>query len=599
MERRKNTIGKKEGTTMKKQIQLLAAIMFCGIVLAACSDKDNDDINIVNNPDANNTNANVETVSEPSQPQAYTLTIKATKDGDASLSKALALNGNRLDATWEYNDMVLLFKEGDMYLCSMKAQSDGAETTLSGTLYSPLAENDVLILKNGVDPDYTTQNGSLEYISQNCDYAIATVTVKEITANGEILINETKAKFENQQAIVKFTLSSLGSNINATSLKVNGYTITPQDATNEFYVAIPDADAKNIYLSATDGTDTYTFYKENAKLVNGQYYAINVKSMTKATKYDLSTLTDDTEIPDGAILTGKLDGNHKISIADGATVTLSGATIEGENNDAYKWAGITCDGDATIILEGDNNVKGFRWGYPGIYIAEDKTLTIDGTGTLNASSNRDGAGIGGGHFSCGNITINGGTVNAVGGDGGTGLGSFSAYACGTITINGGVVNAVGGYGAAGIGGNTFDIIDTYNDIIINGGTVTAVGGSGCAGIGSNGNGDRCGNIIISGGHITATGGECASGIGCGSSGHCGDITISGGTIIASGGQYAAGIGNGDGDHNASCGNITITADVEQVTAIKGENCENSIGKGAVGGTCGTITIEDGANVIQQ
>ena len=522
---------------MKKQIQLLAAIMFCGIALAACSDKDNDDINIVNNPDANNTNANVETVSEPSQPQAYTLTIKATKGGDASLSKALALNGNRLDATWEYNDMVLLFKEGDMYLCNMTAQSDGAETTLSGTLYRPLAENDVLILKNGVDPDYTTQNGSLEYISQNCDYAIATVTVKEITANGEILINETKAKFENQQAIVKFTLSSLGSNINATSLKVNGYTITPQDATNEFYVAIPDADAKNIYLSATDGTDTYTFYKENAKLVNGQYYAINVKSMTKATKYDLSTLTDDTEIPDGTILTGELDGNYKISIADGATVTLSGITINGTNDEAYQWAGITCNGNATIILEGENTVKGFYEGYPSIYIATDHTLTIDGTGSLNVSSNNRAAGIGGGDNDCGNITINGGTINAVGGNEGAGIGGAYSY-CGDITINGGNITATGGQYASGIGG---------------GGTMTS----------------------------------------------CGNITISGGTIIAQGGKYAAGIGNGDGYMNSTCGDITIKNGVTQVTAIKGEDCEYSIGTGVGGGTCGTITIEDGANVIQQ
>ena len=552
---------------MKKQIQLLAAIMFCGIALAACSDKDNDDINIVNNPDANNTNANVETVSEPSQPQAYTLTIKATKGGDASLSKALALNGNRLDATWEYNDMVLLFKEGDMYLCNMTAQSDGAETTLSGTLYRPLAENDVLILKNGVDPDYTTQNGSLEYISQNCDYAIATVTVKEITANGEILINETKAKFENQQAIVKFTLSSLGSNINATSLKVNGYTITPQDATNEFYVAIPDADAKNIYLSATDGTDTYTFYKENAKLVNGQYYAINVKSMTKATKYDLSTLTDDTEIPDGTILTGELDGNYKISIADGATVTLSGITINGTNDEAYQWAGITCNGNATIILEGENTVKGFYEGYPGIYIATDYTLTIDGTGSLNVSSNREAAGIGGGTNDCGNITINGGTINAVGGNNGAGIGSGHSR-CGNITINGGTINAVGGNDGAGIGTGFYMA--------------------------------ECEGITINGGNITAIGGQYASGIGGGGSQtYCGNITISGGTIIAQGGKDAVGIGNGDGYMNSTCGDITIKNGVTQVTAIKGEGCENSIGKGADGGTCGTITIEDGANVIQQ
>jgi hypothetical protein len=37
--------------------------------------------------------------------------------------------------------------------------------------------------------------------------------------------------------------------------------------------------------------------------------------------------------------------------------------------------------------------------------------------------------------------------------------------------------------------------------------------------------------------------------------------------------------------------------VTQVTATKGEDAPNSIGAGD-GGTCGTVTIEPGANVTQ-
>ncbi len=562
MARQKKTNGnKKEDKTMKKQIYILAAFMICGIALAACSDKDNDDnTDIVNNPDP----ANVETENTPSLPQSYTLTIKATKGSDVSLSKALALDGSTLNAAWKTGEEVTVY-DGNTLLGTMTAQSNGTETTLSGNLTSSPAANASLTLKYQDDSKYATQDGTLDYISQYCDYAIATVTVKEVTTDGEILINETSADFQNQQAIVKFTLKSGETDIMATSLKVNNYTITPASATNVYYVAIPDADAKNINLVATDGTDTYALYKTNVNFDNGKYYAINITKLKLI--LNLSSITGDTEVKDGTILTGELGGNHKISIADGATVTLSGITINGTDDEAYQWAGITCNGNATIILEGENTVKGFYEGYPGIYIATDYTLTIDGTGSLNVSSNSEAAGIGGGDNDCGNITINGGTINAVGGNGGAGIGSGHG-GCGNITINGGTINAVGGDAGAGIGTGCY----------------TA----------------WCEGITINGGNITATGGQDASGIGCGGTQtYCGNITISGGTIIAYGGEYAAGIGNGDGDMNSTCGDITIKNGVTQVTAIKGKGCGNSIGTGADGGTCGTITIEDGANVTQQ
>jgi len=254
---------------------------------------------------------------------------------------------------------------------------------------------------------------------------------------------------------------------------------------------------------------------------------------------DLATITENYTASDGEILTGTLGENVKISIADRATVTLNNVTINGVNDSDYEWAGITCLGDATIILSGTNTVKGFDEDYPGIQAAAGKTLTINGTGSLTASSYGRGAGIGGGSgVACGNIEIQGGTITATSGDYGAGIGGGDNASCGNITISGGTVTATGGERGAGIGSG------------------------------------RRGNTI----------------------GSCGNILISGGTVTATGGENAAGIGGGRGYNNkyfSSCGTITITTGVTKVTATKGDGADNSIGAGKYG-TCGTVTI--GGNV---
>ena len=317
---------------------------------------------------------------------------------------------------------------------------------------------------------------------------------------------------------------------------------------------------------------------------------------------DLSKLTGDYKAQNGDILTGT-NTRYKISITVCATVTLANATIEGTND--YDYAGITCDGDATIILkDGTTNVvRGFYEDYPGIFIPEGQTLTIKGeklgTGSLNASSNGYGAGIGGSDIrSCGNIVIQGGNITATGGSWAAGIGSGNGTTCGNITISGGAVTATGSGEAAGIGsGNGYG---SCGDITISGGTVTATGSRHAAGIGSGGDdGASCGNITITGGTVTATGGENAAGIGSGSDGaeirpQCGNITISGGTVTAIGKNAAVAIGTG---LRGICGDITITSKVTKVTATKGEDAHESIGAG-FDGTCGTVTIENGANVIQ-
>jgi hypothetical protein len=209
----------------------------------------------------------------------------------------------------------------------------------------------------------------------------------------------------------------------------------------------------------------------------------SVKAKKKAASVvtDLSSIIADYTASDGETLTGTLGANVKISIANGATVILDNVTINGTSDS--NWAGITCLGNATIILSGTNTVKGFYEDYPGIQAAADKTLTINGTGSLTASSNGYGAGIGGGFgISCGNIEIQGGVITATGGDYAAGIGAASGVGigesiCGTITISGGTVTAIGGSYAAGIGsGYAQTKPSTCGAISISGGTVSATAG---------------------------------------------------------------------------------------------------------------------------
>lgn len=337
--------------------------------------------------------------------------------------------------------------------------------------------------------------------------------------------------------------------------------------------------AGSIYAqNGTYTTFTGTRPTIHAIAANGYYHeGGDVISMTvnTATDYiDLGDITASTTIATGKTVIGTLANNVKISIADGATVTLNGVSINASGTwTSGDYAGLTCEGDAIIILSGENILRGIDDDYPGIHIKENKTLTIRGTGSLDASGNPTGycysAGIGGAYSSkCGNIVIEGGTITATGGnrDGAAIGGAFC-----------------GGYG----------------DITISGGTVTATAVGDGAGIGSGySSSHTSGNIIISGGTVTATSQGRGAGIGSGYSGigSVGNILISGGTITATGGGNAAGIGSG---YYSSCGGITIESTVTSVTTTKGSGAPNSIGAGN-SGTCGTVkfgnaTVYDGSD----
>ena len=224
---------------------------------------------------------------------------------------------------------------------------------------------------------------------------------------------------------------------------------------------------------------------------------------------NLSKVTSDITLLDGDVVMGTLEGNHQVLIADSATVWLAGVTI---NN--TEGAAIGCLGNATIILEdGTTNTLATGAEYNAALHAgpDNTTLTIQGnTGKLTATATAlYSAGIGGGYpyyfHKCGNITIEGGIIEASGRTGGAGIGSSDWSMCGTITITGGNVTATGGWHAAGIGGGSYYHSQSFDGIIISGGTVTATGGNGAAGIG-NGSVDRDAehNITITSGITKVT-----------------------------------------------------------------------------------------------
>lgn len=295
---------------------------------------------------------------------------------------------------------------------------------------------------------------------------------------------------------------------------------------------------------------------------------------------DLSKLTKDYTAQDGNVLTGTLSKDCKVSIEAGATVTLSGVSINADVRVSGYCAGITCLGDATIILADGttNTVNSLKYNsYPCIQAGPTgTTLTIRGgsAGTGKLISNHPypsgAAVIGGGYYySCGNIRIEGGEITATGSGDGAGIGSGSANtgttSCGDISITGGTVKVTGGDAGIGCG-----LSSTCGNISITGGTVVASGNDG-AGIGSGSvykEKSKCGNISITGGDITATGGKNAAGIGC---------------------------GHGEWDIPSSSGNITISwsKDFVSVKAVKGSGALYPIGLSRSGlfyNSCGPITF---------
>ncbi|MBO7546033.1 MAG: hypothetical protein J6T19_04940, partial [Paludibacteraceae bacterium] len=283
---------------------------------------------------------------------------------------------------------------------------------------------------------------------------------------------------------------------------------------------------------------------------------------------NLSELTEDYIAQDGDVLTGTT--GYSIQIAADATITLSDVTITN-----YRKSPIQCLGNATINIE-DGSVNRLRdldedsnsYGRPALAFGPSgTTLTINGnTGRLIAIGGRLSSAIGcrDNRVAYGGLIINGGVISAHGnssytsGIGAVGADDSHGSSCGDITINGGTINAAASDGIGiGAGGP-----NSCGAITINGGTITSHAVRSIA-IGGN-----CSKVVINGGDINAS---TTTSVGIGSSGV---VYIERGTIVASASEWE-GVGI-SGDKG-----VIIRSSITSLTASKGPYGANAIQGGTV------------------
>jgi hypothetical protein len=521
-------------------------------------------------------------VPQPENPnKTVTMTTTISREGgDGATTRALTAEGHK---TFEAGDQIaIIYKNtsGETVKVLSETLQDNGDITNSGkkarftvTLTDPAADGTVRYIYPAAMAAATVATSSDVNADANVNYAaLATQdgTLASLATNLDLSIFDgnlsgtqlpASATLSNQLAILELTVKNAsGSSVNGSVTKLsvfdgtNVYKIIDRSAVAEpIYVALrPVASDKTIHFCATDGTTNYrkSVVLENNPLERNNIYPVNL-STTETTGTALEFLTADYTMQDGDILSGILLGSYKIitvsTDAAAITVTLNGVDINHHYASLINAHGIFCKRNINLVLaEGSvNYVAASVEGYAGIFIMQNRTLTISGSGTLTAV----------------------------------------------------------GKGDIGLAGAGIGATDKNSNIKITDGTITATGGEGAAGIGcccDTGNSVYCGDITISGGTVTANGGSMfAAGIGTGYSdkkdNQCGNITISGGTVRAKGGHQAAGIGGGlamsdNGKIHVRCGSITIENTVTLVKATKGTNSICSIGRGNNIQSCGTITI---------
>lgn len=588
---------------MKKilSINTLAALLMAGAAFTACSSED--------------TIIDEQPVVNPTQ-KTVTMTVKASKDEVAG-TRGLSLDGKTLNAVWKTTDVIKVYKfnswDEPVGTLSPTSNTTG-DVTLRGEVTGVTEGTKLALFMGGGGEafDYTGQKGVLlssddpvNSIESKYDYASAGITQSFYAhyvndGNEDILTlssdpqsySEITASFTNDAAIVKFTLvqSDGKTPVNTTQLDISCedifikspnkkglLSINHGTATNVFYVALrcdmKTSGSGTMTLTANEYTHERTMNYGNSGRNHffqpGKYYEVTVRMTAHDwTTVDLSTdlsgylVNGNLYLPKETVsesnkyirLIGELPENVTcpIIIREGAIVKLDGVTIP--KQDVYA-AGISCLGDATLILSGTNNVTGGNYNnqfYSGVTVNSGNTLTIKGNGTLYATGGGlHAAGIGssadynnnptsGVSEACGNIVIEGGVIYAEGGEGAPGIGAGSEN-CGTITITGGEVHAEAGPG------------ETYSSSLYH-----------AAAIGTNPWNTSCGAISITGGSVYAISDNAESVIGDAtinqSSSKCESINIGSGSdrvIIYTGKTVAASYNNVYVKNFLKAGTVTI------------------------------------------
>ena len=482
----------------KTIFKMLAAAMLMPAMLltTACSNSDDEIVNTEN----------------PTNTKGYALpvTVNVTRQGDEGTTRATYTdNGNKTGSlSFSAGDKLFVqgsYNEGAYIFAGMLDYvSDGkfsgtimTQTEWTGTTEELLSAdggaNATLLPAGYGEYGYLSiaDEGTYEaLLSENPNKAFATSKATAVEQFSWEDDNEYSSGFELTpvNAILNFTINGLDASTEVDvsfsypnypdPIVISGKVTTDGDGTATFAIGIIYGNnLKDCTLTVGGNAITLPADKE---VEAGHIYNISRSVAPIISLSGRDYQDEELVIADGYIVTGNaVSYSCKVAVADGATVTLR--DVENDNwslDPSSACPGIRCIGDATIILEGNNTVKGGGM-YAGIYVPEGKTLTIRGTGSLTVTGGSGGAGIGGNnsYANCGSIVISGGTITATGGSHGAGIGLGSSSGCvfGDITISGGTVTATGCDEAPGIGGpnayfQNITITDDVTKVTVNKGS---------------------------------------------------------------------------------------------------------------------------------
>lgn len=391
------------------------------------------------------------------QPQAaftYSFSIDAAKGADDS--KALTIEGKTLYATWEVGEEVTVYNEtkDEELSGTLKAQSAGASTMLKGEITSTkgIAVNDVLKLKF-LSPSYDNQQGTLEYIAANCDYATASVNVTNVSGGN---IDTGTATFENQQAIVHFELSMpngyMGLYTRSLKIVVDKQIITVSMAAEnkDVYVAVPSILMKKIVIGASSyhDSDDYYYIKSSASFTRGEYYSIAVKMKPGTVVFNETELNSAISANSPYIVLGCNIAPANCTFFEGSknyTLDLCGhslyrglSALPGSGDGSVIRVNSGCS--LTINDSSAENLGSIGGGWTsnggGIYISSGCSVTINGGSIVGSHASKNGGGI----YNAGMLTINGSskmvsvTGNTCTGEGGGIWNNGTLYMQGKVQI---------------------------------------------------------------------------------------------------------------------------------------------------------------------
>jgi len=232
--------------------------------------------------------------AQPAKGEGIAITAKLAPKSDGAATRAVADKGdNKITVTWAENEHIAILytvgsekKAADATITSVDESGaatisfsvdDGTPDNTACTLVYPSSAADGT---TGNVKDAATllasQDGTL---NANLDVRVGEGTI-QTTTSGLTVSTQPAAQF----AIFKFTTKNAdgSATIDVKPLTITigeqAYVITPSDATNTLYAALPEVSSQKVRFSAT-GSDskTYAFSKNSVSFTKGKFYQSTLK----------------------------------------------------------------------------------------------------------------------------------------------------------------------------------------------------------------------------------------------------------------------------------------------------------------------------------